>query len=182
MARRIPEDRLEQLVDCATQVFIEQGYARTQMTDVATALGVAKGTLYGYVESKEALFDLVLRKTLELPGDRLPDDLPVPHRTTSQTVSWLRRRLNFRNDFPLLESAATEPQGKLEPVAAGSSDSSRSTSTTACAGSSFVRFPMRPSSRDSSSRRSSSGPSTATGTRTHNPSTRRSRRLPSSAS
>ena len=61
MARSIPEDRLERLVDVATQVFIEQGYARTQMADVAAALGVAKGTLYGYVESKEALFDVVAR-------------------------------------------------------------------------------------------------------------------------
>ena len=31
------------------------------MEDVAKALRVAKGTLYVYVESKEALFDLVAR-------------------------------------------------------------------------------------------------------------------------
>ena len=61
MARSIPDDRLARLVECATQVFITQGYRRTQMADVAKALGVAKGTLYLYVESKEALFDLVVR-------------------------------------------------------------------------------------------------------------------------
>ena len=55
MARSIPVGRLEHLVDCATSVFIDQGYRRTQMADVADALGVAKGTLYLYVESKEAL-------------------------------------------------------------------------------------------------------------------------------
>ena len=49
MARGIPAGRLEQLVDCATRVFIDQGYRRTQMADVADALGVAKGTLYLYV-------------------------------------------------------------------------------------------------------------------------------------
>ena len=31
------------------------------MEDIACSLGVAEGTLYVYVESKEALFDLVLR-------------------------------------------------------------------------------------------------------------------------
>ena len=55
MARTIPPDRFQQLVDCATQVFIERGYAHTQMADVAEAMGIGKGTLYLYVESKEAL-------------------------------------------------------------------------------------------------------------------------------
>jgi len=41
VARTIPPDRLSQLVQCATDVFIAQGYQRTQMADVAAALGVA---------------------------------------------------------------------------------------------------------------------------------------------
>ena len=61
MVRSIPPGRLKQLIDAATQVFIAEGYRRTQMEDVAAALGVAKGTLYGYVESKAALFDAALR-------------------------------------------------------------------------------------------------------------------------
>ena len=76
MARTIPSDRFQQLIDCATRIFIEQGYARTQMADVAEAMGIAKGTLYLYVESKEALYDLVLRsadaeRPLEVPA-KLP--------------------------------------------------------------------------------------------------------------
>ena len=93
MARRIPEDRLEQLVECATRVFIEQGYARTQMADVAAALGVAKGTLYLYVESKEALFDLVARYAdAERPFAKWP---PLPVRTPKPgaTVKYVRDRL-----------------------------------------------------------------------------------------
>jgi AcrR family transcriptional regulator len=46
MARRIPDTRLRQVVDCAAGVFIEQGYDRTQMADIARAAGLAKGTLY----------------------------------------------------------------------------------------------------------------------------------------
>ena len=41
MVRQIPEDRLPQLLDAATRVFVEQGYRRTQMADVAAAMGVA---------------------------------------------------------------------------------------------------------------------------------------------
>src|SRR5215467_2238670 len=59
MARQDPAARLSQLVKHATEVFIDRGYKNTQMDDIASSLGVAKGTLYVYVESKEALFDLV---------------------------------------------------------------------------------------------------------------------------
>ena len=61
MARAIPENRLKELLACATSVFIAQGYRRTQIADVARALGVAKGTVYLYVESKQALFAAALR-------------------------------------------------------------------------------------------------------------------------
>jgi AcrR family transcriptional regulator len=88
------------------------------MADVARVARVSTGTLYNYVESKEALFDLVLRGTLARSNQRRPAVLPVPHRTISQTVGWLRRRLNFSNDFPVLEAAAIEPHGQLEAVAA----------------------------------------------------------------
>ncbi len=93
MARRIPADRIEQLVECALRVFIEQGYARTQMADVATALGVAKGTLYLYVESKEALFDLVARYAdAERPFPH-PPRLPVRTPKPGATVKYVRERL-----------------------------------------------------------------------------------------
>ena len=61
MPRQMPAQRFQDLVEAATAVFITQGYRRTQMADVAEALGVAKGTLYLCVESKEALFDVALR-------------------------------------------------------------------------------------------------------------------------
>ena len=72
MPRRVPEHRIKDLFAAATAVFIEQGYRRTQMSDVARRLGVAKGTLYLYVESKEALFDAVLRNAAgEIPDPHL---------------------------------------------------------------------------------------------------------------
>jgi AcrR family transcriptional regulator len=61
MARPIPENRFEQLIEAATGEFIDQGYRRTQIADVARAMGVAKGTVYRYVASKEALFAAALR-------------------------------------------------------------------------------------------------------------------------
>ncbi|HJQ85371.1 MAG TPA: helix-turn-helix domain-containing protein [Candidatus Binatia bacterium] len=116
MARRIPEDRLEQLVDAATAVFIEQGYARTQMADVAAALGVAKGTLYLYVESKEALFDLVARHAdAPRPFAERPS-LPVATPKPGATVKWVRERLAERQVPAALTAALTK--GRVTDVGA----------------------------------------------------------------
>lgn len=94
MARRIPEDRFDALVDAATEVFIARGFRLTQMSDVAEALGVAKGTLYGYVEGKEALFALCLLHAdrdaaLPVPA-RLPVEAPKPGELGEQ----VRRRVS----------------------------------------------------------------------------------------
>jgi AcrR family transcriptional regulator len=60
MARRTPADRHEKLIAVAAAVFVEHGYARTQMADIATTLGVAKGTIYRSVDSKSSLLAAVL--------------------------------------------------------------------------------------------------------------------------
>ena len=106
MARSIPPGRLEQLVDCATAVFIDQGYRRTQMADVADALGVAKGTLYLYVETKEALFDLVARYADAERPFANPPSLPVSAPKAGATLEYVRQRLNEQQrSLPLLNQA-----------------------------------------------------------------------------
>ncbi len=80
MPRAAPESRLKELVEAATAVFIERGYRLTQMADVARAMGVAKGTLYLYVESKEALFlSALLYADGEIPSlSELEIPIPTP--------------------------------------------------------------------------------------------------------
>src|SRR5262245_44056238 len=103
MARPIPEDRLARLVEVATAVFIDQGFRQTRMEDVAEALGVAKGTVYLYVESKEALFDLVCRSA-DLPFER-PPELPVKSPAPGTTVRYIAERLTAGQVMPALAQA-----------------------------------------------------------------------------
>jgi AcrR family transcriptional regulator len=49
------EDRRDQLLEHAAALFAERGYRATRITDIARAAGVAKGLLYWYFPSKEAL-------------------------------------------------------------------------------------------------------------------------------
>ena len=43
MSRTIPKDRFHKLIEASTAVFLDQGYRRTQIADVAARMGVAKG-------------------------------------------------------------------------------------------------------------------------------------------
>lgn len=63
------------------------------MDDVAAALGLGKGTLYGYVESKGALFDLAIR--CADGREPLPEvaSLPVKTPAPGSTVDAVRARL-----------------------------------------------------------------------------------------
>lgn len=52
----LTERRREEILDAAARVFADSGYAGTDLDVVARAVGVAKGTIYRYFPSKEALF------------------------------------------------------------------------------------------------------------------------------
>ena len=48
--------KVDAVLEGATRVFLERGYAAASMNDVAAAATVSKRTLYQYFTSKEALF------------------------------------------------------------------------------------------------------------------------------
>ena len=85
-------------------MFLEKGYRRAQIADIADAMGVAPGTVYLYVESKEALFDAVMRastspetvKTLQIPIKTPPPDA---------TFSFIQKSLSNKARIASLEAA-----------------------------------------------------------------------------
>jgi AcrR family transcriptional regulator len=105
MPRHDPATRLTQLVKHATEVFIERGYSDTQMGDIASSLGVAKGTLYVYVESKEALFDLVARCADSVPSFEPVPRLPIPTPKRGATLAYIQKRLAQNQNLPALATA-----------------------------------------------------------------------------
>jgi AcrR family transcriptional regulator len=60
-------ERREQLLDAASRLFAEHGYAETRIVDICREAGVAKGLFYWYFETKEAVFrDLAAELRLKL--------------------------------------------------------------------------------------------------------------------
>ncbi|MGL9773029.1 MAG: TetR/AcrR family transcriptional regulator [Sodalis sp. (in: enterobacteria)] len=57
----LTEQKRTDILNAASAVFLEHGYQRASMNEVAKRAGGPKATLYNYYDSKESLFDAVVR-------------------------------------------------------------------------------------------------------------------------
>ena len=60
-----------QIVEGARQVFLSAGFDGASMNDIARAAGVSKGTLYAYFNSKDELFEAIIRGEFAQAAERL---------------------------------------------------------------------------------------------------------------
>ena len=58
------EARRHAIIDAGFQEFALQGFTATKLDDVAVRAGIGKGTIYLYFDSKEKLFEEVVRKNM----------------------------------------------------------------------------------------------------------------------
>src|SRR5450755_4052813 len=76
MRRGEPTDRLRDITTAGRSLLGSVGYRRTRMADVAAAAGLSSGSVYTYVDSKEALLHVVLTTFFEVTSDG-PIELPI---------------------------------------------------------------------------------------------------------
>ena len=50
----------QEIITVAARLFKEKGYRATTLEDIAAAVGMLKGSLYYYIQSKEELLYIVL--------------------------------------------------------------------------------------------------------------------------
>ncbi len=73
MARAADPHRREEILQAATEVFLEQGYSEARLADIAKRAGVVISTLYLYFDSKEAMVGAIAQKSqIELLDQLLP--------------------------------------------------------------------------------------------------------------
>jgi AcrR family transcriptional regulator len=109
------------MLDAAARVFARHGLKASRMADIAREMGVAHGSLYNYVESKEALFLLLVDQwgaaDVTLSGRELPLRTPP----MDSIVSRLKQRVAEAFQLPALEAALkrrrpADPYVELEAV------------------------------------------------------------------
>ena len=82
---RLPApERREQLLETALHVIARQGFHQTSMDDVAKKAGVTKPVLYQHFESKQEMYFLVLRETI----DQLQNSIDSRRESSSNVLEW----------------------------------------------------------------------------------------------
>lgn len=71
---QLSQERWQQILEVATRLFAQQGFAGTSMQIVSDEVGLLKGSLYYYVKSKEELLFEVLRD-LHQGGVQIVEDV-----------------------------------------------------------------------------------------------------------
>lgn len=104
MPRTRAPGRLVDVADAGLRVFAQHGFRDAQMVDVAREAGIALGTLYGYVASKEALFALVVDHAFA--GVDTDAALPLPTPDREELLERVVLRMDVVAALPLLHAAA----------------------------------------------------------------------------
>lgn len=81
-----PEERKQEILDTAMQLFYEKGYEKTSIADIARAIGIAQGLCYRYFPSKEALFDSAIDHYADTLISRLSMPLSEPRPPLRQII------------------------------------------------------------------------------------------------
>src|SRR5258707_11028498 len=62
---RIRDERREQVIQAAAQVFARKGLADTKIADIAAAADISHGLVYRYFKSKEEVFAAVVERAVQ---------------------------------------------------------------------------------------------------------------------
>lgn len=85
-----PEDRRRQIVEAARQLYAVRPYDEVSMSELALAAGVTRGLLNHYFGSKRELFLAVMRDSVLMPEQALPDLSHLPlHERIRTTMDWI---------------------------------------------------------------------------------------------
>ncbi|MDJ0816121.1 MAG: TetR/AcrR family transcriptional regulator [Desulfobacterales bacterium] len=81
----------ERLLETATELFAEKGYAATSVREIVERAGVSKPVLYYYFKSKEGLFYAILEWAAEVQQDILNEIFEAPGTVKDRFIFLYRR-------------------------------------------------------------------------------------------
>ena len=93
--------REEAILEAANHLLAEKGYQGMTMDDLATRVGIAKGSLYQHFKSKEELINVALMSFMDRISDYI-EALPQTQPAIERIKLTFRRALilRFQNGFP----------------------------------------------------------------------------------
>ena len=109
------KSKKEQILDVSLSLFLEKGYDNTSISDILSNLNIARGTLYYHFESKEAIMDEIIERSIksvieEAKGIVFRQGMTVQEKMFTLFSSTSMRRLSGRE---LMIDYLNQPQNAL---------------------------------------------------------------------
>jgi AcrR family transcriptional regulator len=88
------EERWNEIVEAAGAIFYKKGYEATSLQDIASAVGLLKGSVYYYIRTKEDILFELLRRALDqfertAEEDEVTAKSPAPERLRAFISRWM---------------------------------------------------------------------------------------------
>lgn len=81
-----PEERKQEILEAAINVFSEKGYEKTSMSDITDSLNIAQGLVYRYFSSKEELLDCTIEQYSQSIINKMSPILSDTEKTPIQKI------------------------------------------------------------------------------------------------
>ncbi|WP_417271339.1 TetR/AcrR family transcriptional regulator [Celeribacter sp.] len=116
--RRRKEDRPDELLDAAIDLFTENGFDRTRVADIAERAGLSKGAVYLYFPSKTAIIEALVERAVGGVADEIAatfaDFNGDPRLLLGQVALHIEAKISDPRIFAVpklvVREAATHPQ------------------------------------------------------------------------
>ncbi len=92
------EQRRNEIMKAGLELFVQKGYAATKVTDIAKAANMSTGLLFHYFESKEKLYEALLRVGISGPKSMMQIEERDPAKFFEEAV---RQILESLTEHPL---------------------------------------------------------------------------------
>jgi TetR/AcrR family transcriptional regulator len=106
------ENRKQLILDTACGLFAKFGFAKTTLDDVADAVGMKKGSLYYYFDSKEAIFSEVITQMATRILDMMRADIETETNPRTAILKFIES--GIRHSYDAINVVGISSQMKLE--------------------------------------------------------------------
>ena len=100
--RVVAEFRRSEILAAATKVFATKGFVATRMEDIAKAARLAKGTLYLYFQSKDAIYQATVQQAVTKLAALTAERVRNESEFASKLAAFISVRIAFWNDHQQL--------------------------------------------------------------------------------
>ncbi|HEY9138153.1 MAG TPA: TetR/AcrR family transcriptional regulator [Terriglobus sp.] len=87
--------RRAEIIEAALKVFARKGFHQARTEDVALQAKIAKGTLYLYFDSKDAIYDAALQHAVDQLAELSDKRVAEANTTRDRIEAWIHTRLDF---------------------------------------------------------------------------------------